>query len=175
MAVVDNQNGTYSVSYVLAECKDGSFPLVIRLRGQPICGSPFCVVARDLRWMETTDSFSGFRKIPHTRIAFAVSKSVVWDETKRYDVPAGYRWASTAEAIAALKHAPAKTYAYFNCGGWQGYTWAGRQERLGFVFCDSLKTGKCQHAGQYLREFPAGAPLSDARGRTFAGLVCVKE
>eukprot|EP00457_Paulinella_chromatophora_P005355 gb/GEZN01005372.1/.p1 GENE.gb/GEZN01005372.1/~~gb/GEZN01005372.1/.p1 ORF type:complete len:538 (-),score=82.61 gb/GEZN01005372.1/:143-1756(-) len=50
-SVVDKNNGTYDVSYVLGkESKENTFPLSVSLRGRPICGSPFAVSVGFAQW-----------------------------------------------------------------------------------------------------------------------------
>jgi len=42
-SVVDNMNGTYTVSYVVIDMKKSDFSVTVSLRGCPIRGSPFRV------------------------------------------------------------------------------------------------------------------------------------
>ncbi|ELU03406.1 hypothetical protein CAPTEDRAFT_168454 [Capitella teleta] len=61
--IVDNQNGTYDLSYTLSE--SGTFYLDIRLYGQPIRGSPFKVKAyKETESLDRPNTC--FSKIPQT-------------------------------------------------------------------------------------------------------------
>jgi hypothetical protein len=68
--------------------------------------------------METRDEFGGFRKVLGCKLALAVARESIWDETKQYDVPAGYRWASTREFLqeATMSMEPPEQKAYYKQG-----------------------------------------------------------
>ncbi|CAM9089688.1 unnamed protein product, partial [Chrysoparadoxa australica] len=139
----------------------------------------------DTEWMtpfQLSDECDGFKQADFDeRIRFAVSQSTTWEPSRRYDCPAGYHWASTAEAEKLF---PAtyndETYDSFHRGhpltyastcGWDGLEWGG-QSRTRFRLSDSHVTGAYKHAGKP----EAMRPDSDTRHGTtdgFAGVVCV--
>jgi hypothetical protein len=60
-------------------------------------------------------------KLFNCRLAFVVSKSNVWDMGRIYDVPDGWRWATTAEVLAEASNSTDKGKTYFNQAGWRGF------------------------------------------------------
>jgi hypothetical protein len=154
----------------------GSHRVAVRINGSDVPGSPWTVLVqppRDISWMLTTDAAGGFRRMTGSRLALAVSSSPMWDESKVYDVPEGFHWATTAEVLAEAARCPNEA-AYASQAGWTGYTWQG-QDRHGFVCCDSLATGTVQHAGHSFQTNPMQGILSHARNNRFAGLVCIQD
>ncbi len=169
----ESQAGAYRVTYTVPS--PGQYLLSIHVGGTPLAGSPFSITASrtpNLEWMEISDSYRGFRIIPGTRLALAVSRSPVWDEHKVYDVPPGYRWATTAEVLTEAPHSLDGGDAYFNKGGWEGCRWQG-VERLAFVCVDSKNTGKVHAVRSSLREYPMNRGVSYAR-EAFAGVLCYR-
>jgi hypothetical protein len=49
-SIVDNENGTFTVSYVHTDSNLLQFALSVLLNSEHICGSPFTVSARSYRW-----------------------------------------------------------------------------------------------------------------------------
>ncbi|ETO32057.1 hypothetical protein RFI_05060, partial [Reticulomyxa filosa] len=54
---------------------------------------------RDLSWLDRDTIFGGIRRIPFSRIAFAVSKDNYCHFSVRFDAPKGYRWGSQADYL----------------------------------------------------------------------------
>jgi len=128
------------------------------------------------------DECNGFRQSSiNTDVFFAVSESSTWDQDRAYDCPAGFHWASTAEATALFPDTHGSgtggdgsgEMTYFSQCGWDEFDWGGslpsvRRER--FRFADSKLTGAYKHAGRaesYMPEISHDAS-------NFAGVVCVK-
>jgi len=102
-----------------------------------------------ISWLDTSDNFGGLRTSTYnSNVVFAVSKSDYWDKTRQYEIPIGYRWMSTSEALSIFVGSNAGTYTYFNQGGWSGYVWNGITRHY-FRFCDSVQTNAYKHAGCY--------------------------
>jgi ELWxxDGT repeat protein len=95
------------------------------------------------------------------------------DQTKLYDCPVGFRWASTAEGQllfpSASDSTPGGQKTYFGECGWSGYLWGG-VSRAKFRFSDSAVTGGSKNAGF---SDPYRPDLLDFTTSEFAGIVCV--
>lgn len=135
--------------------------------------------------MDTSDEAHGFRAIEGTRLRLAVArKPQMWDEARVYDVPRGYHWASTVEAeMEVLQFCTEQHAAYFNQAGWNGCEWPPKsgQYRDGFVFADSIATGKAIRARQPViwrrRKVPHSMHWDNNAAyarEEFAGLVCIR-
>ncbi len=113
----------------------------------------------------------------HRRLRLAVAKKPQeWDATRVYDVPAGYRWATTNEVFAEARTCTEEHYAYYDQAGWMGLEWppGSGHKRLGFVCADSLQTRKTHHAWHPIKSYPMALSLGIARGWYFAGLICIR-
>ena len=168
---------------LLAECEldfDGE-AVCRRLRprvGRRHPGDPL-----DLKWMDTTDGFKGFKKLHYfPNVALAVSKTGKLEVGKVYGAPAGWHWGSKAEVTAIMGggkqvRRPEKDH-YYDQGGWVGSTWDG-VERLCFVFSDSLQAGGYLHPSWgegEIREFWTAADLVGYLStKWFAGIICVAD
>jgi hypothetical protein len=130
----------------------------------------------DLSWMDRSDQAHGFRRVAGTRLALAVSVSSVWDEKRVYDVPDGFRWATSTEVLLEARKCTERHPAYEDQAGWKHCTWpvGSRKERFGFVCSDSLQTGKVQYSSHRIKEKAMAMSLDWARRDHFAGLVCIK-
>lgn len=112
-------------------------------------------------------------------VAYAVSKSNVWDKKKIYACPAGWHWMKAASYFAYLKgygcfanNAKAATYGTFAHGhcGWNGYVPPGAPGSHNyFRFADSAINNYYQHAGT-----PPGKNSIVSHTYLFAGIVCKK-
>jgi hypothetical protein len=112
-----------------------------------------------------------------TKLALAVAASDKWDEREPYDVPEGYRWATTAEVIAEAPKCTESEPAYMNQCGWKGFTFPPGEShvRIGFVCKDSLKTKKVHKACANIRLYPMVGELAHARNGHFAGVMCIED
>lgn len=140
--------------------------------------------------MCTSDAARGFRHLPGTTLALAVSRSCVWQPDVHYDVPDGYRHATCAQVQAQVQvlqqaSGPGRHWqdalVYRNQAGWDGCQWEG-YKRLAFVCADTWPDGAWIHAGEPLSAFGSrrlprhsvatrALPFAD---HTFAGLVCIE-
>jgi len=131
----------------------------------------------DVSWMETTDSFKGFRALPglngKTRFWLCVSTRNIFEETKKYGVPRGYEWAKTEMWHSGTVLASNSDYNYYNQGGWSGYDWRS-VSRHAFFFTDTLRTKKMIHAGNYA-SMGGFQDWNTSSGYNFAGLVVIKK
>jgi hypothetical protein len=150
--------------------------------------------ARDTSWMLTTDLCGGFRPVEGTRLACAVSLIDRWDRERVYEVPYGWRWATTAEVLAEAPRSVSRTALYGEAAGWTApapgpgfffslgpafaplLEWEGVR-RCCFVCADSAVTRRSQGVSHVLRFMAmdgglklAGVPLTEAQ---FAGVMCV--
>ena len=142
---------------------------------------------QDLSWMDTTYRTGGFRAVAGTRLILAVAKKPQdWDKRRVYDVPAGYRWATTNEVLAEARTC---TEHYDNQKSWRGWEWPDHNDwkwkakqigyqtegkRIGYVCADSLQTGKMHYAGNSINCDPMSHDLSYLREGEFAGLICIR-
>jgi hypothetical protein len=126
--------------------------------------------------MMRDDKAQGFRQVAGTRLALAVAKGPVWDEGFNYEVPAGYRWATTAEVCAEAKHCTEKHDAYYNQCGWKGFTYPPGEghNRMCFVCSDTKETKRAHAACANIKLYPMAADIAKAR-KYWAGLMCIKE
>jgi hypothetical protein len=124
-------------------------------------------------WMETTDSLRGLRQsTSHPQLWYAVSRSNVWDKQMDYRPPKGFQWATTDDGLAILGGSTSNStaFVYYNQGGWDRYTWAGK-ERYYFRFADSAVTNAAKHAGT-----ADPAPITyNSDTDNFAGIVLLKK
>jgi len=125
----------------------------------------------DLSWMERSDDCKGFKASSiHKGVRWAISKSALWDKTKKYECPKGYRWMTTAEGKKMFTGSPKGGETYWNECGWYGLTYKGVERKL-LRFSDSAKTNAYKHMA-----FNEGATLLyDKTASFFAGIVCIKE
>merc|ERR1711990_241386 len=97
------------------------------------------------------------------------------DKDKIYDCPAGFHWASTAEAgdLFTGTHnsegIAADQMTYWNQCGWSDFEW-GDKLRKRFRFVDSSQTGAYKHSGRRDSYMPEIDPSTSE----FAGIVCVR-
>jgi len=131
----------------------------------------------DVSWMETTDSFKGFRALPglngKTRFWLCVSSKNQFDEKKKYGTPRGYEWAKSEMWHSGTVLSSNSDYNYYNQGGWNGYDWRS-VSRHAFFFTDTLKTKKMIHAGNYA-SMGGFQDWNTSSGYNFAGLVVIKK
>ncbi len=106
-------------------------------------------------WHLTTDNSGGLRQLTQPQfsdIYLAVSKDTTFSSTDTYEIMAGFRQMTTAEAIARFpgNGAPGTLpiFSYHNQAGWNGYDWEGKT-RYEFIYSDSVTTGHYKHAGNY--------------------------
>jgi hypothetical protein len=125
----------------------------------------------DLSWMERTDDCGGFRQSSiHANVRFAISASDLWDKSKKYECPKGYRWMKTAEGKAMFDGKQKGKDVYWNQCGWYGMIWKGKERKL-LRFSDSVTTNAYKHTA-----FNEGwGLLYDKTTSFFAGLICIKE
>eukprot|EP00811_Abedinium_folium_P015282 NODE_24248_length_632_cov_3.823762.p1 GENE.NODE_24248_length_632_cov_3.823762~~NODE_24248_length_632_cov_3.823762.p1 ORF type:complete len:143 (+),score=12.31 NODE_24248_length_632_cov_3.823762:66-431(+) len=117
--------------------------------------------------MDTTGPVGGFRRPAGTRLALAVSANNEFNG-EILDVPWGYRRATAAEGQREGAKCTEGGDAFVNKGGWNGYTWNGK-ERHRFAFSDTaLLNGPWQHAGNTL------GTLHHDKNFVFAGVVCIE-
>jgi hypothetical protein len=127
----------------------------------------------DLTWMLRTDGFGGFKQYPyHEDIYLAVSRETDWAvvQSKTFDCPKGYHWATTQEFKDLIGDCTddTKGYPYYDTGGWKGYVWEGK-ERIMFCFCDSKHTLAYKHSGHASAYY-----LHTGLTESFAGIVCIR-
>jgi ELWxxDGT repeat protein len=122
------------------------------------------------------DSCNGFRQSGYEPSAFfAVSSSNVWDPQKVYDCPAGFHWASTAEAMDLFsgthgtEASGSDQMTYWGQCGWKEFEWGGLVRKR-FRFVDSSQTGAYKHAGRR----DSYMPEIDHSTSEFAGIMCVR-
>lgn len=129
-------------------------------------------------WHLTTDSLGGLRQAELSEdVFFAVSKSNVYDPNSTYEMLTGYHWASSEEYMSLIGESGGSTHAYYNKGGWSGYSWEGAA-RYQFMFTDTAVTNRIQHAGNYetARHVRDITSYHTSYGNNyFAGLVLVKD
>jgi len=131
----------------------------------------------DVSWMETSDSFKGFRALPglngKTRFWLCVSTRNQFDDKKKYGVPRGYEWAKCEMWNSTTVLSSNSDYNYYNQGGWNGYDWKG-VTRHAFFFSDTLRVNKMIHAGNYA-SMGGFQDWNTSSGYNFAGLVVIKK
>jgi len=123
------------------------------------------------------DSCNGFRQSSYNPdVHYAVSESNVWEKDKIYDCPAGFHWASTAEAMDLFSGTHGSDAAsasdqmsYWNQCGWSDFEWGGKVRKR-FRFVDSKQTGAYKHSGRR----DSYTPEIDSGTSDFAGIVCVR-
>eukprot|EP00456_Euglypha_rotunda_P032463 TRINITY_DN2515_c0_g1_i3.p1 TRINITY_DN2515_c0_g1~~TRINITY_DN2515_c0_g1_i3.p1 ORF type:complete len:310 (+),score=51.50 TRINITY_DN2515_c0_g1_i3:128-931(+) len=129
----------------------------------------------DVSWMETSDWYKGLRALPSpsgtTRFWLAVSTRNTFEQGKNYGTPRGYEWAKTEMWNSSTVLSSSSEYNYYGQGGWSGYEWRNITRHC-FLFCDSVKSKKFVHAGNYatMGGFQDWSPSSP-----FAGLVLIKK
>jgi len=170
-------------------CTVSSIPKVEAAKGLcKGCDSDACATYKDsiaysLPDFTTSQSCASFRVIPSQcsggNVAYAVSKSTVWDKKKKYGCPAGWHWMKAASYFAYLKgygcsqnNAKAQTagLAYSSKCGWNGYVPPGAPGlHYYFRFADSAINNYYQHAGNY-----PGMAQKISTTSLFAGIICKK-
>ncbi|ETO18382.1 hypothetical protein RFI_18881 [Reticulomyxa filosa] len=104
---------------------------------------------KDLSWLDTDTTYGGIRRIPFSRIAFAVSKDNYCLLSTRFDPPLHFRWASQAEYLDEFQRRDLrtfKTWIHHGQGGWKEYYWK-LVKKVAFLFRDSFECGKFVHSG----------------------------
>jgi hypothetical protein len=130
-------------------------------------------------WHLTTDASGGLRQLAQSQfsdIYLAVSKNTTFNFVDTYEIMAGYRQMTTAEAVERFRGngAPGTLpiHSYFNQAGWSGYNWEGKN-RYQFIYSDSVATGHYKHAGNYESHNNAGG--FNVNTANFAGFVLIKD
>ena len=135
-----------------------------------------------LGWLDRSDGFEGFQVLKHfPSVALAVSKTGKFEAGKAYPAPAGWHWASRAEAENILcrpchlaKHNPKLYYSGQGC--WDDCTWGG-VERRSFLYKNSSVVGGSiaarHHEGQL--DTCSVAAVELLADKLFAGIVCVAD
>jgi len=116
-------------------------------------------------------------------------------KTKSYQCPTGWKWATAAEAHAALRRGGGskcidnkggrskdpwtgqQQAAYSRCG-WNQYTASSRggpSTGYYFIFSDSYKNYKWQHAGNYLGYQNSNWNPCKQNTQNLAGIVCIRQ
>jgi len=101
-------------------------------------------------WIDSDCGNDGIRCIPGSNIVFIVAKEAYWDFDAVFDVPPGYKWATTSEfaieferSKESIDQAADAEHVYPAWGveelGWHKYTKHGLK-RLFFVFKDTPQT-----------------------------------
>ena len=102
-------------------------------------------------WMEQTDNCGGLRQSSSDpQVYYAVSRYNVWDKTRTYACPTGYRWATTAEGTAFFPTGgtASTNLVYSGQCGWAALTWSPTWT----IGCNSFADPGC---GSY---FTGGSP-----------------
>lgn len=130
-------------------------------------------------WWLTTDHYGGLRQsesAPDYYFAVAKSNSIDLSGDHTYEVPSGYRIATTEEGYSAfpIKSGSSYSHAYYNKGGWNGYSWEGTS-RYYFLFSDSSTTGAYKHAGSADDYKVSYLNINAVSTSNLAGFVLVKD
>lgn len=130
-------------------------------------------------WHLTTDNSGGLRQLTQSQfsdIYLAVSKDTTFNSSDTYEIMAGFRQMTTAEAVARFlgNGAPGTLpiFSYYNQAGWNSYTWEGKV-RHQFIYSDSVTTGHYKHAGNY--ESHNNTSGFNSNTTNFAGFVLIKD
>ncbi|ETO25839.1 hypothetical protein RFI_11298 [Reticulomyxa filosa] len=153
---------------------------------------------RDVSWLDRDTTFHGIRRIPFSRIAFAVSKDNYCLFSTHFDPPEHYQWASQAEYLNEFQRRDLtniKTWIHHGWfiikkkkgGGGMEYHWK-LVKKVAFVFRDTFQCGKFVHSGMAIGDIHHVYSLSqsqnedlieydDSRGiiEGFAGLVLLSD
>jgi hypothetical protein len=130
-------------------------------------------------WHLTTDNNGGLRQLAQSQfsdIYLAVSKDTTFNSIDTYEIMAGYRQMTTAEAVTRFLGNGAfgtlPIFSYYNQAGWSGYTWEGKN-RYQFIYSDTVTTGHYKHAGNYESHNNTGS--FNINTTNFAGFVLIKD
>jgi len=128
-------------------------------------------------WHLTTDNNGGLRQlINYPDVFLAVAKDNKFNSIDEYEIMAGFRQMTTAEAVNLFpgNGSPGTTniLSYHNQGGWSGYVWEGLT-RTQFIYSDSISTGNYKHAGNYEAHNNTGGFTITTN--SFAGFVLIKD
>ncbi|MEO0487035.1 MAG: VPLPA-CTERM sorting domain-containing protein [Pseudomonadota bacterium] len=125
-------------------------------------------------WWLQTDTNGGLRQSTwDSRFWFAVSDFTFYapNANDTFEMPTGYRWATTQEALDAFVYSNVPPeFTYWGQGGWSGYVWEG-QTRYHFRFSDSHATNGYKHAGNY----DSYSVQYSSSSTQFAGLVLMED
>lgn len=142
----------------------------------PDLGTPVAHLTPVRTWHLREDWFKGLRQStfdPRFYFAVAQDPETSWEAIKNYEVPPGFRWATTAEGMAAFtdtgRYHP---FVYYSQGGWEGCDFQGKT-RCHFLFSDSYSTQQSKYVNSGDGYAPQWwNPISRSH---FAGLVLIKE
>jgi hypothetical protein len=148
-------------------------------------GAANAALIAEADWHLTTDGFGGLKTSWNSPdIAFAVSASTAFDSAATYETIAGWHFATYAEyaSLTDIENTGGTNkYVYYNQGGWNGYSWAGKNRYL-FKFADSdLVNDYMFHAGGYeIDDWNTGVkygsiyPIQNYLDNNFAGFVMAR-